>query len=180
MNDTPSARSATVASGNLPDWTTADMPAPPAMGMRSWGGLDRSRHDEWPGWPSAPGSGSSVRAVASQYGGTILWAGHHQHPLSARRQPGGDALRPLLRRAGLRGISADPAGTESLDGLVPADGCQQYMALHGCHGRACRWPRLCWAICRVTGPCSCWESPSPRCDWSRCSAMPFSCWPFSP
>ena len=72
MNDTPSARSATVASGNLPDWTTADMPAPPAMGMRSWVALIG------PGMMMAGvaiGAGEWLfgPAVASQYGGTILW-----------------------------------------------------------------------------------------------------------
>ena len=134
MNDTPSASTAAVGSGNLPDWTTADMPAPPAMGMRSWVALIG------PGMMMAGvaiGAGEWLfgPAVASQYGGTILWLATIsilcQLVVNLEVMP----LRPLLRRAGLRGISADPAGTESLDGLVPADGYQQYMALHGGHGR---------------------------------------------
>ena len=72
MNDTPSARTATVAAGKLPGWTMANLPAPPAMGLRSWVALIG------PGMMMAGvaiGAGEWLfgPAVASQYGGTILW-----------------------------------------------------------------------------------------------------------
>ncbi len=72
MNDTPSESTATVAAGNLPDWTLADLPAPPAMGLRSWVAL------VGPGMMMAGvaiGAGEWLfgPVVASQYGGTILW-----------------------------------------------------------------------------------------------------------
>ena len=72
MNDTPSAKTATVAAGKLPGWTLADLPAPPAMGLRSWVAL------VGPGMMMAGvaiGAGEWLfgPVVASQYGGTILW-----------------------------------------------------------------------------------------------------------
>ena len=61
-----------MAAGKLPGWTMANLPTPPAMGLRSWVALIG------PGMMMAGvaiGAGEWLfgPAVASQYGGTILW-----------------------------------------------------------------------------------------------------------
>ena len=72
MNDIRSSKVPTISAGKLPDWTMANLPAPPGMGLRSWLALIG---------PGLMMAGVAIGAgewlfgpvVASQYGGTILW-----------------------------------------------------------------------------------------------------------
>ena len=72
MNDIRSSKVPTISAGKLPDWTMANLPAPPGMELRSWLALIG---------PGLMMAGVAIGAgewlfgpvVASQYGGTILW-----------------------------------------------------------------------------------------------------------
>ena len=112
----------------------ANLPAPPAMGLRSWVALIG------PGMMMAGvaiGAGEWLfgPAVASQYGGTILWLATIS--ILCQLVVNLEVMRYALYcgEPVYVGFSADPARAEGLGGLVSSDGCQQYLALHGGHGR---------------------------------------------
>ena len=165
--------------GSNTPWAVGDLIPPPPSGWRQTAELIG---------PGVVVAGSAVGAgewlfgpaVTAQYGGTFLWLATLSIALPGCLQPGGHAVRPLLRRAGLHRLLPDPARPAVLDALLHDALPRAHLAVHGLERRRPARRRRSSATCR---PTAAWAWPASTDDGGqarqgarlRCLLSPPSC-----